>query len=75
MDVGCSDGEGGGDVEARSRLGEKRRRLAVQVGDKALSSVLRNMGMGRGMGRGRGRGMGRGRGRLRARVSEQLVSA
>ena len=39
MDVGCRDGEGGGDVEARSRLGEKRRRLAVQVGDKALSSV------------------------------------
>ena len=39
VDVGCRDGEGGGDVEARSRLGEKRRRLAVQVGDKALSSV------------------------------------
>ena len=67
VDVGCRDGEGGSDVEARSWLGEQRRGVAVQVGDTALSGVLRNMGMGsgmgRGMGRGRGRGMGRGRGR------------
>ena len=57
MDVGCHDGEGGGDVEARGRLGEQRRRLAVQVDDKALSRVLRmDMGMGMGM-VGTGRGM------------------
>ena len=49
VDVGCHDGEGGGDVEARGRLSEQRRRLAVQIDDKALSRVLR-MDMGTGTG-------------------------
>ena len=56
MDVGRHDGEGGGDVEARGRLGEQRRRLAVQVDDKALSRVLRNRGHEHGLG-GMGIGM------------------
>ena len=63
MDVGCHYGEGGGDMEARGRLGEQRSRLAVQIDDKALSRVLRNRGHGHGHRHGHGhhgQGMGAG---------------